>query len=143
MESTEAQKTVMGEVTYVGSSYISVTAYTGGEDVTDFTTLDISALKATENTESIDTAEDTEYLKVETGMLNAAARDDVTTGAFIVSTRDENGAHQIILIESGDAAGTGGDASSASTSDGEAADGADSASADDSTVSGESSTTEA
>ena len=27
----------MGEVTYVGSSYISVTAYTGGEDVTDFT----------------------------------------------------------------------------------------------------------
>lgn len=149
-QSTEAQKTVMGEVTYVGSSYISVTAYTGGEDVTDFTTLDISTLTATENTESIDTAEDTEYLKVETGMLNAAARDDVTTGAFIVSTRDENGAHQIILIESGDAAGAGGDASSASTgaasastSDGEAADGADSASADDSTVSGESSTTEA
>lgn len=147
-QSTEAQKTVMGEVTYVGSSYISVTAYTGGEDVTDFTTLDISTLTATENTESIDTAEDTEYLKVETGMLNAAARDDVTTGAFIVSTLDENGAHQIILIESGDAAGadassasTG--AASASTSDGEAADGADSASADDSTVSGESSTTEA
>ena len=142
-QSTEAQKTVMGEVTYVGSSYISVTAYTGGEDVTDFTTLDISTLTATENTESIDTAEDTEYLKVETGMLNAAARDDVTTGAFIVSTLDEDGAHQIILIESGDAAGAGGDASSASTSDGEAADGADSASADDSTVSGESSTTEA
>ena len=138
-QSTEAQKTVMGEVTYVGSSYISVTAYTGGEDVTDFTTLDISTLTATENTESIDTAEDTEYLKVETGMLNAAARDDVTTGAFIVSTLDEDGAHQIILIESGDAAG----AASASTSDGEAADGADSASADDSTVSGESSTTEA
>ena len=88
----------MGEVTYVGSSYISVTAYTGGEDVTDFTTLDVSGLTASEETESIDTAEDTEYLKVEEGMLNSATRDDVTTGTFIVSTYDEDGTHQIILI---------------------------------------------
>lgn len=79
-ESTEAQETVMGEVTYVGSRYITVTAYTGGEDVTDFTTLDVSGLTASEDTESIDTTEDTEYLKVESGMLNAATRDDVTTG---------------------------------------------------------------
>ena len=90
-ESTEAQETVMGEVAYVGSSYISVTAYTGGEDVTDFTTLDVSGLTASEDTESIDTTEDTEYLKVESGMLNAATRDDVTTGSFIVSTYDEDG----------------------------------------------------
>lgn len=97
----------MGEVTYVGSSYISVTAYTGGEDVTDFTTLDVSGLTASEETESIDTAEDTEYLKVEEGMLNSATRDDVTTGTFIVSTYDEDGTHQIILIESGEAADAG------------------------------------
>lgn len=149
-ESTEAQETVMGEVTYVGSSYISVTAYTGGEDVTDFNTLDVSGLTASEDTESIDTTEDTEYLKVESGMLNAATRDDVTTGAFIVSTYDEDGTHQIILVESGDAAGTDTDSASASTgitsastSEDEAAEGADSASADDSTVSDESSTTEA
>lgn len=149
-ESTEAQETVMGEVTYVGSSYISVTAYTGGEDVTDFTTLDVSGLTASEDTESIDTTEDTEYLKVESGMLNAATRDDVTTGSFIVSTYDEDGTHQIILVESGDAAGTDTDsasastgATSASTSEDEAAEGADSASADDSTVSDESGTTEA
>ena len=106
-ESTEAQETVMGEVTYVGSSYISVTAYTGGEDVTDFTTLDVSGLTASEDTESIDTTEDTEYLKVEEGMLNSATRDDVTTGTFIVSTYDEDGTHQIILIESGEAADAG------------------------------------
>lgn len=149
-ESTEAQETVMGEVTYVGSSYISVTAYTGGEDVTDFTTLDVSGLTASEDTESIDTTEDTEYLKVESGMLNAATRDDVTTGSFVVSTYDEDGTHQIILVESGDAAGTDTDSASASTgttsagtSEDEAAEEADSASADDSTVSDESSTTEA
>ena len=133
----------MGEVTYVGSSYISVTAYTGGEDVTDFTTLDVSGLTASEDTESIDTTEDTEYLKVESGMLNAATRDDVTTGSFIVSTYDEDGTHQIILVESGDATGTDTDSASASTSEDEAAEGADSASADDSTVSDESSTAEA
>lgn len=145
-----AQETVMGEVTYVGSSYISVTAYTGGEDVTDFTTLDVSGLTASEDTESIDTTEDTEYLKVESGMLNAATRDDVTTGSFIVSTYDEDGTHQIILVESGDAAGTDTDSASASTgttsastSEDEAAEGADSASADDSAASDESSTTEA
>ena len=148
--STETQETVMGEVTYVGSSYISVTAYTGGEDVTDFTTLDISGLTASEDTESIDTTEDTEYLKVESGMLNAATRDDVTTGSFIVSTYDEDGTHQIILVESGDAAGSDTDSASASTgttsastSEDEAAEGADSASADDSAASDESSTTEA
>lgn len=149
-ESIEAQETVMGEVTYVGSSYISVTAYTGGEDVTDFTTLDVSGLTASEDTESIDTTEDTEYLKVESGMLNAATRDDVTTGSFIVSTYDEDGTHQIILVESGDAAGTDTDSASASTgttsastSEDEAAEEADSASADDSAASDESSTTEA
>lgn len=105
----------MGEVTYVGSSYISVTAYTGGEDITDFTTLDVSGLTASEETESIDTAEDTEYLKVEEGMLNSATRDDVTTGTFIVSTYDEDGTHQIILIESGEAADAGEETASGSS----------------------------
>ena len=94
-----AQETVMGEVTYVGSDYISVTAYTGGEEVTDYTTLDVSTLTASEDTESIDTTDATEYFKVESGMLNAATREDVTTGTFIVSTFDEEGSHQIILIE--------------------------------------------
>lgn len=98
-EAAAEQTTVMGEVTYVGSDYISVTAYTGGEEVTDYTTLDVSTLTASEDTESIDTTDATEYFKVESGMLNAATREDVTTGTFIVSTFDEEGNHQIILIE--------------------------------------------
>lgn len=144
-----AQETVMGEVTYVGSSYISVTAYTGGEDVTDFTTLDVSGLTASEETESIDTAEDTEYLKVEEGMLNSATRDDVTTGTFIVSTYDEDGTHQIILIESGEAADAGeetasgsSEAASASTVE-EGTDEEESAAADDAQLSEESSAAQA
>ena len=98
-EATAEQTTVMGEVTYGGSDYISVTAYTGGEEVTDYTTLDVSTLTASEDTESIATTDATEYFKVESGMLNAATREDVTTGTFIVSTFDEEGSHQIILIE--------------------------------------------
>ena len=98
-EETAAQETVMGEVTYVGSNYISVTVYTGGEEATDFTTLDVSGLTASEDTESIDTTDATEYFKAEAGTLNAATRDDVSTGTFIVSTWDEGGNHQIILIE--------------------------------------------
>lgn len=148
-EGTEAQETVMGEVTYVGSSYISVTAYTGGEDVTDFTTLDVSGLTASEDTESIDTTEDTEYLKVEAGMLNSAPRDDVVTGTFIVSTYDEDGTHQIILIESGDAAGADTDAASgssettsASTAE-EGADGEESSASEETELSDESSSAEA
>ena len=88
----------MGTVSYVGSDYISVTAYTGGEEVTDYAALDVSGLTATEETASVDTTDATEYPKAESGMLSAAAREDVTTGAFIVSTYDENGTHQIILI---------------------------------------------
>lgn len=98
-EETAAQETVMGEVTYVGSNYISVTVYTGGEEATDFTTLDVSGLTASEDTDSIDTTDATEYFKAEAGTLNAATRDDVSTGTFIVSTWDEEGNHQIILIE--------------------------------------------
>lgn len=148
-EGTEAQETVMGEVTYVGSSYISVTAYTGGEDVTDFTTLDISGLTASEDTESIDTTEETEYLKVESSMLNSATRDDIATGMFIVSTYDEDGNHQIILIESGDSANTDTDAASgsseaasASTAE-EGTDGEESSASEETELSDESSSTEA
>lgn len=148
-EETAAQETVMGEVTYVGSSYISVTAYTGGEDVTDYTTLDISGLTATEDTESIDTAEDTEYLKVESGMLNSATRDDVTTGTFIVSAYDEDGTHQIILIGNDDAAAADTDAESGSTGTAsvstaeDGADGAESAASDEAELTEESSTSQA
>ena len=105
-EATAEQTTVMGEVTYGGSDYISVTAYTGGEEVTDYTTLDVSTLTASEDTESIDTTDATEYFKVESGMLNAATREDVTTGTFIVSTFDEEGSHQIETAAADDSAVT-------------------------------------
>ena len=103
---TAEQETVMGEVTYVGSNYISVTAYSGGEDVTDFASLDVSALTATEETKSIDTTDATEYFKAEAGILSAADREDVTTGTFIVSTWSEEGVHQVILLQEGDTAQT-------------------------------------
>ncbi|WP_394959667.1 hypothetical protein [Candidatus Allofournierella merdavium] len=93
-----SQETVMGMVSYVGSDYISMTRYTGGEEATDYAALDVSGLTATQETVSVDTTDATEYLKAESGMLSAAAREDVTTGAFIVSTYDENGTHQIILL---------------------------------------------
>ena len=97
----EPRETVMGKVSYVGSGYISVTVYTGGEDATDFTALDTSALTATDETRSVDTGDETEYLQADAGMLSTAAREDVATGAFIVSTWDEDGTHQIILIDDG------------------------------------------
>lgn len=126
-----AQETVMGKVSYVGSDYISVTVYTGGEDVTDFTALDVSGLTESDETRSIDTTDTTEYLKAESGMLSAAAREDVATGAFIVSTCDENGTHQIILIESAAPAttdSTATDGIEAASGDSEQADSAQSAS---------------
>lgn len=145
-EPAAEQTTVMGEVTYVGSDYISVTTYTGGEDVTDYTALDVAGLTATDETVSIDTNETTEYFRVESGMLNAASREDVTTGAFIVSDFDEEGKQQIILIQSSvvadDSAAV--DESTASASDGQ--EGAEEASPDASDASetaGESAAAEA
>lgn len=53
----------MGMVSYVGSDYISMTRYTGGEEATDYAALDVSGLTATQETVSVDTTDATEYLK--------------------------------------------------------------------------------
>lgn len=94
----ETRQTVMGQVSYVGSAYISVSVYEADGEVEDYAALDPASLTPTEQTESITTTDDTEYWKVEDGGLVQADREEITTEAMIVSTYTEDGTHQVILL---------------------------------------------
>lgn len=94
----EAEGDVIGEVSYVGSTYISVTVYTSEAEVEDYTLLDVSTLAATEETASVNTDDDTTYCRVEDGALADAVREDVTKGSVVAFTTSEDGAQQVIIL---------------------------------------------
>ena len=97
-DAPEAEETIVGQVSYVGSEYISVSVCTGAEDTQDWAALDTATLTVSEETASIDTDDATEYLAVRSGLTEAAAREDVTVGAFIAAHTTDDGTLQIILL---------------------------------------------
>ena len=103
-DAAQTEETIVGQVSYVGSAYISVSVCTGAEDTQDWAALDPSTLTVSEETASIDTDDATEYLAVRAGLTETATRDDIAVGAYIVSCAAKDGTRQIILLESADAA---------------------------------------
>ncbi len=99
-DAPEAEETIVGQVSYVGSEYISVTLCTGAEDTQDWAALDTATLTVSEETASIDTDDATGYLAVRSGLTEAASREDVTVGAYIAAYTADDGTLQIILLES-------------------------------------------
>lgn len=96
--SPEAQADVIGKVTYVATTYISVTVYTADAEVEDYALLDMNNLTESEEAQSISTYSYTEYYKASGGTLTAAARDDIETGVMIASTTSEDVQHRIIIL---------------------------------------------
>lgn len=97
-ETEETDEDIIGEVSYVGSSYISVKVYTTEGEVEDYASLDIGTLTASEVTDSVSTDSDTEYYRVDKGSLISASREDVEKGDIIASTISEAEIHQIIIL---------------------------------------------
>ena len=101
---TNEVEDVIGEVTYVGTSYLSVTTYESESEVTDYATLDTDTLTKAGSTEYVYPDDTVTYYMVSEGALVSATADDVVAGCLIAVTTDDDGAQQIIILKTADEA---------------------------------------
>lgn len=92
------QQNIVGEITYVGESYISLKTYISDEEINDYSLLDKTTLSETETVERVDISEDTNYQLCADGVLSAATREELYSGAFVASTYEDD-IHTVIIYE--------------------------------------------
>lgn len=96
---TDVAEDIIGEVTYVSTSYLSVSIYESEGVITDYATLDTDTLTETGLTEYVYPEEASAYYTVSDGALVSAAADDLVTGCLIAVTTDAYGSQQIIILK--------------------------------------------
>jgi len=97
-ESVQAED-VLGEVTYVGTSYLSLTTYESASEITDYASVDVSALTEVGGMEYVYPDANAEYYKVSSAMLVSASYEDLAAGCMIAVTTGSDGTQQIIILE--------------------------------------------
>lgn len=90
---------VIGEVTYVGDGYLSLTTYVSGSTVSDYAVLDISTLTEVGGMDYVYPEADTGYYTVSDAMLVTAAYEDITAECLIAVTTGTDGVQQIIILK--------------------------------------------
>lgn len=90
---------IIGEVTYIGSSYLSVNVYESDTEISDYTSLDSVTLSDTGESESITLETDAVFEYVSSGYLYSATQDDIAEGDIIAVTTDEDGNQEIIILD--------------------------------------------
>ena len=99
LDAAVVSEDLLGEVTYVGTSYMSLTTYESANEITDYATLDVSTLTEIGGMEYIYPDEAAEYYKVDSATLVAASYEDITAGCIIAAVTDETGIQQIIILK--------------------------------------------
>ena len=100
---TDVSEDVIGEVTYVGTSYLSLSTYESESEITDYATVDTDMLTEVGGTEYVYPDDTAEYYKVSDGALVSATSDEVVAGCLIAVTTDTEGTQQIIILKAADA----------------------------------------
>lgn len=90
---------VLGEVTYVGTSYLSLTTYESASEITDYAAVDVSSLTEVGSMEYVYPDTNAEYYKVSSAMLVSASYEDLAAGCMIAVTTGSDGTQQIIILE--------------------------------------------
>ena len=99
---TDAPEDIIGKVTYVGTSYLSVSTYETESKITDYAALDTSTLTDAGATEYVYPEDSATYYTVSSGTLVSATADDVVTGCMIAVTAADDGTQQIIILKTAD-----------------------------------------
>lgn len=97
-ESVQAED-VLGEVTYVGTSYLSLTTYESASEITDYAAVDVSSLTEVGGMEYVYPDANAEYYKVSSAMLVSASYEELAAGCMIAVTTGSDGTQQIIILE--------------------------------------------
>lgn len=90
---------VIGKITYVSDSYITIETYATEEDVEDYATLDTSALSSDGLTNYVYLDDTTEVYYVSYETLYSTTQDDLEIGTMIAVTEDSDGIQQVIILE--------------------------------------------
>ena len=93
---------VIGQVTYVGSTYLSISVYEAEEEVTDYASLDVATLTSTGSSDSVTLDTDAAFQYVYDGVLYTTTLDELYEGDLIAITYDEEGIQTIIILETTD-----------------------------------------
>lgn len=106
-ETNAEAEDVIGEISYISSFYMSLKVYESAAEVSDYASLDVSTLTATDSTESVTLDTDAEYYYISDSSMVAQTADDLAAGDLVAVTTTEAGVQQIILLERGSADNTG------------------------------------
>lgn len=96
-----AAEDIIGEISYIASSYISLTVYETAAGVSDYASLDVSTLTATDSMEDVTLETDAEYYYISDASMVSQPGDELAVGDLIAVTTTEEGLQQIILLRKG------------------------------------------
>lgn len=104
-ENEEAPADILGKVSSVSDTSISLTVYESDTEEIDYAALDLTTLTATGSWEEVTVTEETSYWFMEAGTETSAALSDITVDSMIAVTEDENGVQKIIILEKAESRG--------------------------------------
>lgn len=105
-ETNTETEDVIGEISYISSTYMTLKVYEPAAEVSDYASLDVSTLTATDSTESVTLDTDAEYYYISDSSMVSQTADDFAAGDLVAVTTTEDEIQQIILLEKSGADGT-------------------------------------
>ena len=104
-EIEDAPADILGKVSSVSDTSISLTVYESDTEEIDYTVLDLTTLIATGSWEEVTVTEETSYWLMESGTETSAALSDITVDSMIAVTEDKSGVQKIIILEKAESGG--------------------------------------
>lgn len=101
----EVQEDVIGKITEIYDSMLTLDSYTAASEITDYAALDVTTLTATGETEYPYIYEDCEYYRASEGTLADATDEDLTVGQTVAVITTEDGVQQVIILQDAEADG--------------------------------------
>ena len=90
---------LIGEITYVGDSYIRINLYEPDTEIADYTDLGAAVLTDTGTSETVTLDTDAVFEYVSSGILYSTTADGLTVGDMVAVTTTEDGIQEIIVLE--------------------------------------------
>lgn len=90
---------LIGEITYVGDSYIRINLYEPDTEIADYTALGAAVLTDTGTSETVTLDTDAVFEYVSSGILYSTTADGLTVGDMVAVTTTEDGIQEIIVLE--------------------------------------------
>ncbi len=98
-DGTEQADDLIGEVTYVGESDITISIYESDTEIADYASLDGVTLTDTGNTDTVTLDSDAQYKYASSGLLYDTTLSDIELGDMIAVTVNDDGVQEIIILD--------------------------------------------